>query len=111
MEQVRVIVSRGQTAWVAQGLEYDVAAQGPTVHDAMLAWVKTFVCEVARDLRAGKQPLETVPRAPQRFFALWEGAEARPSFEVPRPSDFACGNIPPSWMINKFTPDTRIVVS
>lgn len=72
------------TMWVAQGLEYDIAAQGKTLKEAQDAFERAFVGQVIVNLHHGKEPMENVPAAPADFWHKFhEGlrlAERKPLF-------------------------------
>lgn len=106
MEEIRVVIRKGRTSWVAQGLEYDIAAQGKDPKSAAQALVETVVCQVTHDHNRGKQPFEDVPRAPQPFFDLWHEATAGLLGELPRLTDLEYSCAPPAWIINKIRFDS-----
>lgn len=106
-EEIRIVIRKGDVSWVAQALEYDIAAQGKNPHEAMQAFMRTLACEIGHNSAQGKQPFEGIPRAPERFFEMWRVAFARPVEDPPRLSDFVRT---PSWMINKIKSEPRIYV-
>jgi hypothetical protein len=59
---VRVLLEVG--SYVAQCLEYDIAAQGKSPVEALDNWRLTAMGQVALDKRAGKEPLVALPCAP-----------------------------------------------
>jgi hypothetical protein len=77
--------------WAAQCLEYDIAAQGKTLHEAKYAIEKAFVSQVIVDLSTGNAPLIDTPRAPDEYWKEFEGGERlaeRKSFFIPLPFMF-----------------------
>lgn len=69
---IRVVVYREGESYVAQCLEYDVAAHGPEIDVAIerleLALEADFdVCEAR-----GKKPCDTIPPAQNYFHKLWD---------------------------------------
>src|SRR5687768_7289160 len=56
--------------WLAQGLEYDLAAQGSSVELAKEGFERTFLGQLALDRRMNRKPLSTLERAPQKFWDL-----------------------------------------
>jgi hypothetical protein len=56
-----VVFIKDQCAtWVAQCLEFDIAAQGKTIKDAQRAFERTFLGQVMLDLHHKRQPLEGI---------------------------------------------------
>ena len=94
--KMRVLLLKEETTWVAQCLEYDIAAQGPTVALAKEAFVHAFTSQIAVALHHGEEPLATFGRAPKRYWDLL--SEAERLAEPIRISD--ASTIPPSFMIN-----------
>jgi hypothetical protein len=75
-ETVRVVLyPAGRNMWVAQALEYDIAAQGPKMREAFRRLIDSFIMleaystEVLGKRFAGRGP------APERFFAMFEQAD------------------------------------
>lgn len=60
------------STWVVQCLEYDIAAQGPSLSEALGRLKTTIAAEMAE--RGGS--LDAIPPAPQRFFDMRESASA-----------------------------------
>jgi len=54
--------------WVAQGLEFNVAAQGKTEHEAKLRFMLTMTDQVALDVHENKYPLLHLGQGPQDWF-------------------------------------------
>jgi hypothetical protein len=76
--------------WVAQCLEYDVTAQGDTIHEAQKDFERTILGEIALALERGKRPLADIAPAPARYQALWERAhQLARSMVVTPPSDLS----------------------
>jgi hypothetical protein len=101
---VSVLILREGDSWVAQGLEYDIAAQGKTIAAAKTAFERTFVGQIVVDVLHGKQPLEGVSRAPRSYWTKFEHGERltdRKPFYLPE-------GIPPSFMIAAAAEDLRI---
>src|SRR5436189_4902715 len=60
--------------WVAQGLEYDIVAQGKTIEAARTAFERTFMTQVCIDIEHERKPFQSVGRAPQPYFAKFKAA-------------------------------------
>ena len=93
---MRVLLLKEETVWVAQCLEYDIAAQGPTISAAKDAFVRAFAGQIAVALHCGEEPLATFGKAPQYYWDLFSEAErlADP-IRITDPI-----KIPPAFMIN-----------
>lgn len=74
---VRVVVIQQGNQWLAQGLDYNLAAQGPSGDLAMNAFVRILRAHLRRDAQLGREPLAGVPEAPEHFLALWDGSRAK----------------------------------
>jgi hypothetical protein len=64
---VSVLLHRDGDAWVAQCLEYDVAAQGVDIPDAKDNFLSTLEAQIRFDLADGKTPLADLPPAPRSY--------------------------------------------
>jgi len=66
--RVSVLLHQDGEAWVAQCLEYDLAAQAPSEEEAKKRFVRTLQAQIMDDLRDGLTPLSKLPKAPRRYF-------------------------------------------
>ncbi len=90
--KVRVLVMREHDAWVSQCLEYDLGGEGATMDEAMRSSLQAILAQATLDRVLGKAPLQQVPKAPERFWSIYDSGEAvewlrqsndlRPSFRV-----------------------------
>ncbi len=64
---VSVLLHMDRGAWVAQCLEYDVAAQGATIPEAKENFLSTLEAQIRFDLRDGKTPLADLDPAPRSY--------------------------------------------
>jgi hypothetical protein len=64
---VSVLLHKDGDAWVAQCLEYDVAAQGVDIPDAKDNFLSTLEAQIRFDLADGKVPLVGLPPAPRSY--------------------------------------------
>lgn len=69
---VRVLAKECENAWVAQCLEYDIAAQAATWAELKEAFAATFAAEIAVSLKLTGKPLGGIPKAPEEYFAAYE---------------------------------------
>lgn len=65
---VSVALFREGEVWVAQGLEYDIAAHGESLKAAKDAFVKTFAGQIAVDIYHGDDPLAGFSPAPLEYW-------------------------------------------
>ena len=93
---MRVLLLKENATWIAQCLEYDIAAQGPTIALVKEAFVHAFASQIAVALYYKEDPLATFGRAPQHYWELFSKAErlAEP-IRISGPIE-----IPPAFMIN-----------
>ncbi|HEX7424313.1 MAG TPA: hypothetical protein VF311_10585 [Terriglobales bacterium] len=101
-----VLLFKEGDAWVAQCLQYDVAAQGENARECMaqLGYVLIGRVIVAAELGM-RHPFENLPQAPSRFWRRFEkGLEV-----VPRESLFQIPEgTPPAFMIDPSSVELRI---
>lgn len=81
--------------WVAQCLEYDIAAQGTTLKEAMNSFERTILARVALDLSKNREPFQGIPQAPGKYFEEFDNAER---FAESKPFRLPEG-IPPGYVI------------
>lgn len=84
---INVLIFRTDTGWVAQCLQYDIAAQGKTIEEAQEAFVTTVIGEVAYAKEKGVS-MDTIPKAPECFWEQYKKVVAvaplpQQSLEVP----------------------------
>lgn len=93
---MRVLLLKEDTVWVAQCLEYDIAAQGPTIAVAKDAFVRTFAAQIAVAFHHRDEPLATFEKAPTYYWNLFNKAECLADpIRIFDPI-----KIPPAFMIN-----------
>ena len=69
---IRAVILKDGDLWAVQGLEYDIAAQGNSVHDAMQSFGRVVISWIDLDLELGRTPFSKVSPAPQEFWELFE---------------------------------------
>ena len=94
--KIRVLLFRDSDMWVAQCLEYDIAAQGKTLDEVQNRLKRTFVGQIILDVEMGKQPLQGIAEAPQMFFERFENCGHRLKEATP----FTFDDIPPAYVVN-----------
>jgi len=99
-----VLLFQQDKTWIAQCLEWDVAAQGKTLDDALNSFEKTFVGQIILDIEGGRNPLETTPQAPKEYWEKFDIAkklEERKPFYLPE-------EMLPAYIIAATAQDLRI---
>lgn len=108
---VRVLLLHEGEFWVAQGLEYDVAAQGRSPEETKAAFERTFIGRLVFDLERGRQPLAGVDRAPAHYWVIAERLTAHqdtlsPPERITAPARTSRAlTMPPAFMIPIIQPD------
>jgi hypothetical protein len=102
MKAITILVLREGTAMVARCLEYDIAAQGDTIEDALEAWEDVFIGRILLDMRAGRELFHGIGRAPERYFELFRRARPMAANPIPLPND-----VPQPWMRAAMHPELR----
>lgn len=72
---VSVLLLREENRWVAQCLEFDVAAQADTIAEVKNAFERAFVSQVAVNVCNGHDAMHNVPKAPKFYHEWFEKAE------------------------------------
>ena len=70
-----MVVFRGRRHWVAQCLEFGLAAQADSLGELAERLVKTFVAQADLDRERGVPLFSTLPRADERYWNMWPGLE------------------------------------
>jgi hypothetical protein len=77
-----VLLQEGEF-WVAQALEYDIAAQGKDIKGAQRAFLRTLSAQVQLDIDNGRTPLEGIGPAPEWYFQAFTNGRPLESFVRP----------------------------
>ena len=85
----RVLIRReatddGQAFWIAQVLEYDLAAQAKTIEDLVYELQRTIVAHILCSEQEGLVPFESIPPAPRQYVDEWQGSPVKVTVEVQR---------------------------
>lgn len=72
--QLRVVVFKGRKSWVAQCLEYDIAAQSADLETLPFQLARAILAEIELSRSQGVEPFSKLPPAPERYAALVPGA-------------------------------------
>ena len=71
---ISAILYQEGNSWIAQGLEYDITAQAPTLPALQDRFATKVAAEVAISLDLDRKPLEGIGRAPESFWRMFEKA-------------------------------------
>lgn len=91
-------------SYVAQCLEYDIAAQGKTMPEVKRAIELTLIGQITLDIHSGKRPFEGIPKAPAMY---WEIFDKALKIEVEEPISLL-RDVPPAFLINEIVKEVRI---
>ncbi len=61
---VNVLLYQENGVWVAQGVEYDMAAQGNTDTEALDSFERVFLGQIHLDITRGLEPLQDIDPMP-----------------------------------------------
>ena len=91
-------------AWVAQGLEHDLAAQGPTLELAQRAFLHALAGQFKLDTMKQRSPLAHLQPAPMKYWRAWDQATAKQLVKAP-PVPAADSDVPfpPAYVIQAIT--------
>ena len=73
--KIRVVLKSDNGNWIAQGLEFDITAQGKDIHQAKESFVKTVLGYLVYASKKNIQPFLGVPKAPDRFWKAFNKGE------------------------------------
>ena len=71
---IRVVVFEDRGWWVAQCLEYDLCTSSKNLNDLPKQIAAQLRLQMALDRKSGRQPFEDLPRAPAKFWDLYQQA-------------------------------------
>ena len=73
-----VVLIERDDRWVAQGLQFDIGAEGETFKDVIYELSRSIVGYIAVCRQEGVRPFEALGTAPQEYWDLWGG----PHFKI-----------------------------
>lgn len=97
---VKVLIFRDCEWWVAQCLEYDVAAQARTLNDVQYEFQRVFIGRIAAAQELGIDPFEDILPAPEEYRKVVEDADKTLKVELKPIKDLKI-SIPPAFMLPK----------
>lgn len=101
--KLSVLLVREGDTWVAQCLQYDIAAQGKTIADAKAAFAHTFAGQVCVDLHHSVKPMSGFQPAPKEYWDRFLSGERlvdRQPIYIP--------SVPPAFMIHAMADEYRV---
>lgn len=101
--QISLLIRYEGSNAVVQCLEYDIAAQGNSIREALESWAVVFSARILIDCEATNVPLSNIPPAPSFYFE-----EFRSAFRLVGPPLRLSDNVPSSWMATVFGAEIRI---
>lgn len=66
--KIQTLLRQEDGWWVLQCLEYDIAAYGKRISEAIESFKNTFTGQVILDVKNGKEPLSGIGRAPEKYW-------------------------------------------
>jgi len=84
-QSIRVIICKENNVYIAQCLEYDIAAHGQTPEQAQRAFGELLIRHmiVARELQ--RAPFECLEPAPKQYWDLWDARQSEAHVRTPEP--------------------------
>lgn len=80
---INVLVTNREGWWVAQGVEYDIVAQGKTIEDMEYEFERMLMVHILSAEEFGLVPLESLPPAPEEIRQAFKMARIL-QLEAPR---------------------------
>ena len=90
--------------WVAQALERDIAAQGPSIEAARVAFERTIAGYLKLDAGLSREPLSALRPAPKDYWAMWERVQRK---ELQEPLFAHEAAVPPAYVIRAISTEQR----
>lgn len=98
---VSVLLHRDGWAWVAQCLEFDIAAQGDTVAEVKIRFASTFGAQLAWNLHDGTEPFAGLKQAPQRYFDGLEETYVESEVELQTPRNLGLPTVTARFLVDR----------
>jgi predicted RNase H-like HicB family nuclease len=92
--EIRAIALQEDGWWVAQCLEYDIATQARTLADLERDLQQMIETHILLGRERGRPPFESIGKAPDRFWKMWDKAEFRLEKAVPARPKAESGDLP-----------------
>ena len=98
-----VLLFKEGEAWVAQALEHDLAAQGPSIELVQRAFLSALAGQFKLDLQQRRLPLAHLQPAPMRYWHAWDQATAKTVVRAPSVATSDDQPTIPAYMIQAIT--------
>lgn len=98
-----VLLLREDKGWVAQCLEYDIAAQGKSIKNAKKAFLETVAGQILLDIHHDREPLKDFKEAPPMYRQMFDNAERLADKEP-----IQLPHMPPAFVISALADDLRV---
>src|ERR1700677_2172864 len=73
---IKILLSNEGGVYIAQCIDWDIAAQARSVNDALKAFEQVFWARVMRDVEKGRRPLNNLEPAPRDICGQFESGRA-----------------------------------
>ena len=87
MSGISVVAYRDGDLWVAQCVEYDIAARADSLERLPRAFDRALAANMLVNAELGRSKLEGIPPAPSRFKPLFDEAQEIAPLEQIRPTE------------------------
>ena len=67
IKTLRVLIFQEEGLWIAQGLEYDIAAQSKSLTDLPNIFAQTIMAHIMARREHNQEPFEGINKAPDNF--------------------------------------------
>src|SRR5436309_6429692 len=91
----RLLVINHGSQWLAQSVDFDLAAQGPTDDMAVASFVRVLRAHRRRAHELGQPAFSNLPEVPQRFVETWDKIIKTTPARIIRMED---GEMPPAYL-------------
>jgi hypothetical protein len=99
---LRILVIPNDNGWTAQGIEFDIVAQGESVHDAILSFERVLLAWFELDKELQREPLSALPPAPEKYRNMFDEASVALTDRHKQHDSM------PTWPMNLGSPELRL---
>lgn len=89
---ISVVLYQEDSHWIAQGLEYDITAQAPSLPELRERFAAKVAAEIAICMDLNRAPLAGIDPAPEKFRRMFD--EAKMTVETESPPFAIQGGVP-----------------
>ena len=98
---IRVLVSKRDGQWLAEGLEHHLMTQAPSWRQAVDSFVRILTKRLQLDHQYGREPLANLSQAPDSVFDAWTRMEQLQNQIVTERVFAPTAAIPEAYVINQ----------